>query len=330
MKLHRKPLACAAMAALLAAPAAGWAWEPNRPVEMVVPFSAGGASDQMARSIQGIIAKYELMKQPVIVVNKAGASGAEGLMDVKASQGDPNKLLVSSSALYTVPLVSKLPFNWRDLTPVAMVAMDEFVLWTNAKSPYDSVKSVVDAAKNGDGTKRLRMGGTSSKREDHMITAMVEKQTGAKFIYVPYKGGGEAATQLSGNHIDANVNNPSESVAQWRAGEHRALCVFADARMEYKDKVTKEQSWSDIPTCNEQGLDVSYQMLRVVMMPGGATPEQAQYYANVMKQVTEKPEWIDYMKRSALKADFLDGKELEAFLEKDEKLHEQIVKEAGF
>ncbi len=330
MNPQRKKVVCAALAALLSVPAAAWAWEPNRPVEMVVPFSAGGASDQMARAIQGIIAKYELMKQPVIVVNKAGASGAEGLMDVKASQGDANKLLVASSALYTVPLTSKLPFNWRDLTPVAMVAMDEFVLWTNSQSPYDSIQTFSEAAKAGQGNKRVRMGGTSSKREDHMITAMIEKQVGAKFIYVPYKGGGEAATQLSGNHIDANVNNPSESVAQWRAGEHRALCVFAKERMAYQDKVTKEQSWSDIPTCAEQGLDVSYQMLRVVMMPGGAKPEQAQYYAQVMKQVTEKPEWIDYMKRSALKADFLQGKELEAFLEKDEKLHEQIVKDAGF
>ena len=328
MNLHRKLQGGLALAVLLAAPAASHAWEPTRPVEMVVPFSAGGASDQMARSIQGIIAKYQLMKQPLVVVNKAGASGAEGLMDVKASEGDPNKLLVSSSALYTVPLVSKLPFNWRDLTPVAMVAMDEFVLWTNAKSPYDSVQSFTKAAV--DSGKKIKMGGTSSKREDHMITAMIEQRTGAKFIYVPYKGGGEAATQLSGNHIDANVNNPSESVAQWRAGEHRALCVFAKQRMSYTAKITQAQSWADIPTCAEQGLDVSYQMLRVIMMPGKATPEQARFYADLMKEVTSKPEWNEYMQRSALKANFLAGEELNAFLEKDEELHKQIVKDAGF
>jgi len=328
MNLHRKLQGGLALAVLLAAPAASHAWEPTRPVEMVVPFSAGGASDQMARSIQGIIAKYQLMKQPLVVVNKAGASGAEGLMDVKASEGDPNKLLVSSSALYTVPLVSKLPFNWRDLTPVAMVAMDEFVLWTNAKSPYGSVDAFVKAAAAGD--KKIRMGGTSSKREDHMITAMVEKQTGARFIYVPYKGGGEAATQLSGNHIDANVNNPSESVAQWRAGEHNALCVFARQRMDYTDKITETQSWHDIPTCAEQGLPVDYQMLRVIMMPGKATPEQARFYAELMKQVVAKPEWQEYMRRSALKASFLEGAELESFLAKDEELHKQIVKDAGF
>lgn len=313
-----------AMAALM--PAAAWAWEPTKPVEIIVPFSAGGASDQMARTIQGIVAKHNLMKQPLVVVNKAGASGAEGLMDAKASTGDPHKLLVASSALYTVPLISKLPFNWRDLSPVAMVAVDEFVLWVNAKSPYQTVDQFIAAAKAG----KLKMGGTSSKREDQMITAMVEHATGAKFIYVPYKGGGEAATQLSGNHIDANVNNPAESVAQWRAGEHRALCVFAEQRLSYTQKVTETQSWADIPTCKEKGLDVHYEMLRIFLLPGKVGADQVAYYADVFKKISETPEWKQYLERSALKPELLTGPALTQYLEKDETLHKDIIKSAGF
>ncbi len=310
------------------APAAAWAWEPTKPVEIVVPFSAGGASDQMARSIQSIIAKHKLMSQPVIVVNKAGASGAEGLMDTKASQGNPHKLLVTSSALYTVPMVSHLPFSWRDLTPIAMVAQDEFVLWTNAEAPYKTVAEFVEGAKAGAG--KVKMGGTSSKREDQIITTLIQKKTGARFIYVPYKGGGEAATQLSGKHIDANVNNPSESIGQWRAGEHRALCVFAPARMGYTTKVTQSQSWGDVPTCKEQGLDVQYQMLRVFMMPGGITPDQQKYYVELMRKIVATPEWKEYLERNALKSEFLAGKPLEDFLARDENAHRDILKEAGF
>ncbi|MBY4895666.1 tripartite tricarboxylate transporter substrate binding protein [Cupriavidus sp. AU9028] len=305
-----------------------FAWEPAKPVEIVVPFSAGGASDQMARSIQSIIAKHQLMKQPVIVVNKAGASGAEGLMDTKASRGNPHKLLVTSSALYTVPMASNLPFSWRDLTPVAMVAQDEFVLWTNASAPYKTVTEFVDSAKKSDG--KTRMGGTSSKREDQIITTLIQKKTGTKFIYIPYKGGGEAATQLSGQHIDANVNNPSESIAQWRAGEHRALCVFAPERMNYTTKVTQTQSWKDIPTCKEQGLDVQYQMLRVFMLPGGVTPDQQKYYVDLMQKIVATPEWKEYLERNALKGEFIAGKPLEDFLVKDENSHREILKEAGF
>lgn len=305
-----------------------WAWEPAKPVEIVVPFSAGGASDQMARAIQGIIARHKLMSQPVIVLNKAGASGAEGLMDTKASQGNPHKLLVASSALYTVPMVSHLPFSWRDLTPVAMIAQDEFVLWTNAAGPYKSVPEFVDGSKANAG--KVKVGGTSSKREDQIIASLVQKKTGAKFIYVPYKGGGEAATQLSGQHIDANVNNPSESVGQWRAGEHKALCVFAPERMAYKAKVTQAQSWNDVPTCKELGLDVQYQMLRVFMMPGGVTPEQQKYYVDLMQKIVATPEWKEYLEKNALKNEFLTAKALTDFLAKDEAAHRDIIKEAGF
>lgn len=333
--MHSKPSRGTRVAMSLVAAVAGTAfaataqaWEPTKPVEIVVPFSAGGASDQMARSIQSIIAKNKLMNQPVIVVNKAGASGAEGLMDTKASQGNPHKLLVTSSALYTVPMASNLPFNWRDLTPVAMVAQDEFVLWTNAQAPYKSVKEFIDTAKGAAG--KTKMGGTSSKREDQIITTLIQKKTGAKFIYIPYKGGGEAATQLSGQHIDANVNNPSESVAQWRAGEHRALCVFAPERMGYTTKVTPTQSWKDVPTCKEQGLDVQYQMLRVFMLPGGVTPDQQKYYVDLMQKVVATPEWKEYLERNALKNEFLAGKALQEFLTKDENAHREILKEAGF
>jgi tripartite-type tricarboxylate transporter receptor subunit TctC len=163
-----------------------------------------------------------------------------------------------------------------------------------------------------------------------MITAMVEHATGAKFIYVPYKGGGEAATQLSGNHIDANVNNPAESVAQWRAGEHRALCVFAEQRLAYPQKVTETQSWADIPTCKEKGLDVHYEMLRIFLLPGKATPDQVAYYTDVFKKISETPEWKQYMERSALKPEFLTGTALTQYLEKDETMHKDIIKSAGF
>ena len=304
------------------------AWEPNKPVELVVPFSAGGASDQMARSIQGIISKHNLMKQPIIVTNKSGASGAEGLLDMKASQGDPNKIIVSSSSIYTTPLATGLPFNWRDLTPVAVIAQDAFVFWTNTDAGYKTPADYIAAAKKNPET--FKMGGTSSKREDHMITMMIQKQTGAKFLYIPYKGGGEAATQLSGKHIDSNVNNPSESVSQWRAGQHQALCVFSEKRLQYTAKVTATQAWSDIPTCKEMGLDVSYQMIRIFMLPGGVTAEQTKFYVDLLKKVTETPEWKAYLEKNALEGTFMSGTQLTDFLVKDEALHRQIMKDAGF
>jgi tripartite-type tricarboxylate transporter receptor subunit TctC len=183
----------------------------------------------MARMMQAAIQKNNLMKQPVIVSLKGGASGAEALMYMKGSDGDPNKVLIAYSLIYMLPLSAKIPFNWRDLTPVSVIAMDQFVLWDNANGPK-TVKDFIAAAKAS--STPFKMGGTGSKREDHVLTVFMEKKTGAKFSYLPYKSGGEAATQLVGNHTESNVNNPSEeSRSLARRPGSRALRVRQGAHL---------------------------------------------------------------------------------------------------
>lgn len=316
-----------AFGTLLAAPPAR-AWEPSKAIEIVVAAGAGGASDQMARMLQAAIQKHNLVKQPVVVSLKGGASGAEALMYMKSSEGDAQKFLIAYSLIYTLPLAAKLPFDWRNLTPVSILAFDQFGLWVNAKSPYKTVKDFSDAAKAS--PTPFKVGGTGSKREDHILSAFLEKKSGAKLSYLPYKSGGEAATQLVGEHIAANFNNPSENVETWRAGQSRALCIFDSERISYKAKVAGDLSWNDIPTCREQGLDVEYTMLRGMFLPGKATPDQVKFYVDLFRKITETPEFKDYMEKQALKPAFLTGGEMVKFLEKDEALHKQLMTEAGF
>jgi tripartite-type tricarboxylate transporter receptor subunit TctC len=318
--------AAAAGAALLASPALA-AWEPAKPVEIVVAAGAGGASDQMARMMQAAIQKNNLIKQPVIVSLKGGASGAEALMYMKGSDGDPNKVLIAYSLIYMLPLSAKIPFNWRDLTPVAVVAMDQFVLWDKADGPK-SVKDFIEAAKASSAP--FKIGGTGSRREDHVLTVFMEKKTGAKFSYLPYKSGGEAATQLVGGHVEANVNNPSENLEIWRAGQARALCVFDKERISYKTKVTETQSWNDIPTCKDEGLDVQYLMLRAMFLPGKVSEEQKAFYVDLFRKVSETAEYKDYMEKQALKPVFMSGAEMQKFLEEDDTLNKSLMTEAGF
>jgi tripartite-type tricarboxylate transporter receptor subunit TctC len=247
---------------------------------------------------------------------------------MKAGDGDANRVLLAYSLIYMLPLSAKIPFNWRDLTPVAVTALDQFVLWDNTTMPQKTVKEFVDAAKNANPP--FKMGGTGSKREDQVLTVFMEKKTGAKFLYLPYKSGGEAATQLVGNHTQSNVNNPSENLEVWRAGQVRALCVFDKERIEYKAKVAGEQSWNDIPTCKEEGLDVQYLMLRAFFLPGKVTPEQAAFYVDLFKKVSQTAEYKDYMEKQALKPIFLTGKDMIKFLEEDDKLNSSLMEEAGF
>jgi putative tricarboxylic transport membrane protein len=319
---------CAAAVACAFAAAPALAWEPSKPVEIVVAAGAGGASDQMARMLQAAVQKNNLMKQPMVVSLKGGASGAEALMYMKSSQDDPNKFLIAYSLIYTLPLSVKLPFDWRELTPVAVLAFDQFVLWDNTQLPYATTKDFLAAAKTA--SPPFKMGGTGSKREDQILTVFIEKRAGAKFLYLPYKSGGDAATQLVGNHTQSNVNNPSENLEVWRAGQVRALCVFDDQRIEYKAKVTATQSWNDIPTCKEEGLDVQYTMLRGMFLPPKATSDQVAFFVDLFKKITQTAEYKDYMEKQALKPVFYTGDEMVKFLEKDEALHKQLMTEAGF
>ncbi len=304
-------------------------WKPTKTVEFVVPAGTGGGADQMARFIQGVIAKYKLMDQPMVVVNKGGGAGAEGFLDVKGSAKEPHKIIITLSNLFTTPLATGIPFNWKELTPVQMMALDQFVFWVNAETPYKTAKEYTDAVKAA-GPSKMKMGGTGSKQEDQIITVAIEKQTGAKFIYIPYKGGGEVAVQLVGKHVDSTVNNPIEAVEQWRAGQLRALCVLNDERLPFKTKVTKDMAWGDIPTCKAQGVDVDYEMLRGIFMPPGVTKEQVQYYLDLLKKVRETPEWKEFMEKGAFNPKVLSGDEFKAWLTKEEQRHLTLMTEAGF
>jgi tripartite-type tricarboxylate transporter receptor subunit TctC len=312
----------------------GWlgtaqAWEPSRNIEFIIPAGTGGGADQMARAIQAIVAKHNLAKVAILPINKSGGAGAEGFLDVKNSPGEPHKIIITLSNLFTTPLATNTPFNWRDLTPVQMLALDNFVLWVQADQPYKTAKDYVAAAKAA-GPGKFRMAGTGAKQEDQIITVAIEQATGAKFTYIPFKGGGAVAVQLVGGHVNSTVNNPIEAVAHWRGGKLKPLCVFELNRLPYKAKVTSTMSWADIPTCKQSGLDIDYLMLRGVFMPSGVSQEHVDYYIGLFAKVFATPEWKDLMERGAFNQTKLKGKEYAAWVAKEEARHVSLMKAAGF
>jgi putative tricarboxylic transport membrane protein len=210
-----------------------------------------------------------------------------------------------------------------------MLALDNFVLWVNAKTPYKTPAEYIEAVKKA-GPGKMKMGGTGAKQEDQIITAAIEQKTGVTFTYIPFKGGGAVATQLVGGHVDSSVNNPIEAVAQWRAGNLRPLCVFDQQRLPYKEKVTKDMSWADIPVCKQAGLDVDYLMLRGIFMAPGVKPEHVDYYIGLFKKVMATPEWTKLMQEGAFNRTALTGKQYADWVAKEEARHVQLMKAAGF
>ena len=250
------------------------------------------------------------------------------MLEIQKAAGDPHKLITTSSGIFMTPMATKLPLNWTDYTPIAMMAQDSFVLWVNAKAPYQTAEDFMKAAKS-------RLAAAEDRR--HLLQARGQPDRlrdgeggGVKFAYIPHTSGGQASTQLSGSHIEASTNNPAEDVANWRGGATKPLCVFSERPMTYTEKVADGKSWADIPTCPSQGLNVTYQMLRGMFMPGKVTKEQQAFYVNLFKKVSETAEWKDYLARSALVPDYRDGDAFVQFLKADEQKHAKLMGDAGF
>jgi tripartite-type tricarboxylate transporter receptor subunit TctC len=304
-------------------------WKPTKPVEFVVTSSPGGGTDNFARVVQSIIAKHKLMEQPVVVTNKGGGSGAEGFIYAKVATGDAHKLTFGTNNAYLLPYVAKLAYKADELTPVAAMALDEFLLWVNASSPHKDAKSYIEAVKAKPET--FKMGGSQSKDTDQTLTSLIQDATGAKFIYVPFQGGGAAGVQLAGGHIDSNTNNPNENAGQWKAGAITPLCVFSPTRLPEGPKVTATMRWSDIPTCKEAGIPIDqFQMPRTVWLPGGVPSEAVAFYAGILKKVSETPEWKQYLENTSQTGRYMAGAELKKFIDEDEVRTRKMYEEEGW
>jgi len=300
---------------------AGAAWEPTKPVEFNVPAGTGGGADVMARFVAPLFQKNKIVDQPFIVVNRAGGAGAEGFLHVKGKAADAHTIIITLDNLFTTPLATGVPFNWKELTPIARLALDYFVIWVNADSPYKSAKEFFDAAKKEPG--KFKMGGTGTKQEDQIITVQLEQAFGVKFAYVPFKGGGTVAVELVGKHIDASVNNPAEAVSHWRAEKLRPLAVVDSERIPLP-------MWDKIPTLKEAtGVDISYTMLRGIFAPPKLKPEVQAGYVELFKKVTDTADFQKYVSDFALKPAFLSGPDFVKWLGEKEALTKDLMAKGG-
>ncbi|KRE15880.1 tricarboxylate transporter [Bosea sp. Root381] len=316
--MNKLAASCILLAVALAPATAQAEWQPTKPLEFVVGASPGGGTDQFARVVQAAIQKHDLTKVGIKVVNKPAGAGAESFTYGKMSGVDPHKLFFATHNQWLVPLVAKVGYESKDLTPLVSMAADEFILWTHTDAPYKSAKDVIATAKEKG--KAFRWGGSQAKDTDHILARQIENATGVGVTYIPFKSGGEVAVQLAGGHVEVNTNNPNENIGQWQAGKVRPLCVFAKQRFTYTDKVAGDVSWADIPTCAASGIPIEeFNMPRTVFTTGGVSAEQIAYYEQLFAKVRETPEWKEWMARGVQSDFFMTGDKLRSYIAEDEK-----------
>ncbi|RTZ41636.1 tripartite tricarboxylate transporter substrate binding protein [Candidimonas sp. SYP-B2681] len=305
------------------------AWAPTKPIEFIASAGPGGGTDQFARIVQSIVQKYNLTPTSIVVSNKGGGAGTEAFVYGEGIKGDAHKLIFSTNLAWLMPMITKVGYKIEDMTPVATMAADEFVLWTSASAPYKTTQELLAAAKEKKGA--FKMGGAQSKDTDHILTRKIEEVAGLNVTYIPFKSGGEAAVQLAGGHLDSNTNNPGENASYWKAGKVRPLCVFSSSPLSGTDKVSKDMSWSDIPLCKDNGIAIdAFNMPRTVWMAGGVTAEETAYYVDMLKKVAEKPEWKAWLARGVQSEFFQDGAQLNAYIKKDVSEHRDLFEKNGW
>lgn len=295
----------------------------------MVTSGADGGTDVFARTVQGAITKHNLLPVSVIVTNKGAGSGAEGFVHARAAEGDAHKVVFATNNTWLLPMVARVAFKPEDFAPVAIMAFDEFMLWVKHDSPHRTAADFIAAARAANPP--LRMGGSQPKDTDQTLTSLIQRAANVRFTYVPFRGGGQVGVQLAGGHIDANTNNPSESIGGWRGGQGRPVCVFRRTPMARGELVTETQGWHDIPTCASQGIPIEeFSMPRTTFLPPGTTPAQQAFWVNVMRRVSETPEWKEYITRTSQSGRFVTGAEFQAHIRQDVETSRGIVQAEGW
>ena len=296
------------------------AWEPKKPVEMIIMAGTGGGADQLARLIQGIIDQNDLSPRPFIPINKPGGSGAEALRYLQDKSGDDHTVMVTLNSYYTTPIINKgLGVDVSKFTPIGLMALDTFQLWVTADSGINSLDDWVSTVKSAD---TWNVGGTGKGQEDSILFAMLQAEFDIKNItYIPFPGGGTVAKNLIGKHIATTVNNPSEQMQFYKADQSMPLVQFTDERL---------AAFPDVPTAKELGHDIVYFMQRSYNGPPGMSKEAQEWYIDLFEKVFNSDQWQSYCKDEGLMCEkFVAGDELAAFHKAQLERHEALIAKVG-
>ena len=299
--------------------AAAQAKYPSRTIEVVVPFAPGGGTDNLMRTIVGIIDENKWSPVAINVNNRAGGSGAIGYTYLLGKKGDPHVVAGAAPTIVSAKLEGRIPGNHRDMSVLMIVAIDELMLSVRSESKYQTIEDFVKAAKERPG--QLTVAGTGTNSEDHIFTYLFEKAAGIKLKYVPFNSGGECTAALMGGHVDAGVMNPNEIVAQVEAKKARNLAVAARKRL---------PDAPELPTFAEKGMEFYWEQMRGVVGPGGMPPEAVKWWVDALKKVTDTKKWQEgYIRRNLLTAVQWTGEEANTYLDGLTSKYEKALTDLG-
>jgi putative tricarboxylic transport membrane protein len=296
------------------------AFEPTKPVEAVVHTGPGGGSDIFARAIAEMMQKEKTIPQRMQVVNKSGGGSAVAMSYLAEKKGDTHTIGFFTGVWVTNPLTTaeaKVTIN--DLTPIARLVLEPAVFAVKADSPYKNMKDFIEAAKKNPG--QLKQSGGSVTGRDNLVRLVIQKATGARWVFVSFPSGGERIANLLGGHVEAMVIEPQEAGEHIKAGNMRVIAALTEKRL---------ASFPDVPTLKEQGIDIPViPQARGVVAPPAVPKDVVQYWEGVFDRLTKGASWKQYVEQNQFEDAYLRGPELNKFFERLTVQMREVLKEAG-
>jgi len=275
---------------------------PVKSIEIVVPSSASGGTDALARLYADAAKKH--LSQPIVISNKPGAAGAIGMKSVMTAPPDGYKMAMVVAALAILPNIGQAQWTVDDFKYVAKLNDDPSAITVKVDAPWKSIDEFLADAKKRPG--EISVGNAGPGSIWHIATAALEDKANVKLKHIPFQGSSPAVTALLGGHIDAVSVSPAEVAAQVNAGKLKILAIMSDKRI---------KGYESIPTLKERKIDLSIGTWRGLTLPKDTPNEIVDALRDATKKIIVEPSYVQGADRSGLGLAYLDGPDFKIFVD---------------
>lgn len=288
---------------------------PEKEITIIVPWSAGGSSDLLARALAR--AANKTLEKPIIVVNRDGAGGGIATSEVARSKPDGYTAAIGASGLFTTqPFLKKVDYQISDFDFLIGISNEPVLLTVPADSPDKTLGDFIQRAKAGG--KVVKYGNSGIGTVPHLCLAYFFQLSGVNAQPVPYKSNAPALAALMGGHLDVSAAHPGEAIPQIKAGKIRALAISSTKRFD---------ALPDVPTMQEMGYKVDMGVKKFVMAPKGMPANIRMTLSRAFEKASADPEFVKAMKDMYLALDPMDGIQVNEYLNKEAPLMKKLIAE---
>jgi len=304
------------IAVILAAavPLSAFAAYPERPIKMIVPWAAGGDTDNIFRPFAPLLQKQ--LGQPVVIANVGGASGTKGAKEAKESPADGYTLYAVHDYIHSTYWAGVADVNYTDFEPICLISSTASVLTASPKTPWKNWQEFLADAKKRPG--QITVGATLASTS-HFFPALIEKNTGIKFKYVSYEGLAPRMNAILGGHVDLTDSNLTQK-GKVEAAQLKFLAIATEKR---------HPEMPNIPTLKELGVNVVYDVNRGLMVPKGTPADIIGKLGSACAVAAKDPEFAKAMKLQGTDVRYMDRAAYGAWLKKNDDLNHQLAKDLG-